>query len=240
MDKPNGEREKENIPPYFSSVTFSNFIEAHRRTQPTRFDRSIMSNVAGGDQARILKALRFFGLSDEEDRPTKAFEGLESLDGDQMQAAWAALLRQAYPFLFSGFDLEKATHSQLEERFREQAIQGDTVRKAVGFFIGMARLAGLSLSPYFKTMRARGPRMARKSPQRPTSQKTERRSRGFVPPTLPPSNVSEAKRVEFKKGGQAKLLVWGDVFDLTPEERAALFSWVDAMTQYENESAKDA
>jgi hypothetical protein len=234
MDKGNGEREKENIPPYFSAVTFSNFIEAHRRTQPTRFDRSIMSNVAGGDQAKILKALRFFGLSNEEDRPTEAFQELESLDADHMQGAWAELLRQAYPFLFSGFDLEKATHSQLEERFREQGIQGDTVRKAVGFFIGMARLAGVSLSPYFRAMRARGPRMARKAPTR-VAKKAEARS--TVARSSPLSaNVSEAKRVQFKNGGQAKLLVWGDVFDLTPEERVALFSWVDAMTRYENES----
>ncbi len=168
MGEGNDERQNENIPPYFSAITFSNFIDGHRRTQPTRFDRSIMSNIAGGDQARILKALHFFGLSDEEARPTKVFHDLENLDAERMQAAWVELLRRAYPFLFSNFDLEKATHAQLEERFREQGIQGDTVRKAVGFFIGMARLAGLTLSPYFKTMKARGPRAARKPLQRNT------------------------------------------------------------------------
>ncbi len=105
MDKgENGDR-GENIPPYFSAVTFSNFIDAHRRTQPTRFDRSIMSNVAGGDQARILKALRFFGLSDADDRPTPAFQALKDLSAEQMQDAWNSLLRKAYPYPFSGFSL---------------------------------------------------------------------------------------------------------------------------------------
>jgi hypothetical protein len=155
-------------PPYFSGTTFYNFVEAHRRSLPTRIDRSIMGNIAGGDQARILKALWFFDLIGENGKPTSTFETLRDVEGEELQRVWADLLRAAYPFLFSDFNLEKATQGQIEERFREQGIRGDTIRKAVTFFITLARLAGLKLSPYFKATRARGargPKPQRKGPR---------------------------------------------------------------------------
>ncbi len=58
-------------PPYLSGTTFYNFVEAHRRTQPTRIDRSIMSNIAGGEQAPILRAMRFFDLINGAGIPTQ-------------------------------------------------------------------------------------------------------------------------------------------------------------------------
>lgn len=172
------EQSDRNIPPYLSPTTFLNFIAAHRRTLPTRIDRSIMSNLAGGDQVKILRALRFFGLIDDDQHPTETFQRLAALDESDMMPAWGALLRQAYPFVFEGFNLEKATQGQIEERFRDQGIKGDTVRKAVAFFIGLARAAEIPLSPYFKGVGKRptvtGPRPRRtNSPKRSASQREE-------------------------------------------------------------------
>jgi hypothetical protein len=174
----NDETLSKDIPPYLSPTTFQNFVDAHRRTLPTRIDRSIMSNLAGGDQVKILRGLRFFNLIDDDGHPTDSFKRLSDLDDDTYQSAWSALLRQAYPDLFSVLNLEKATQAQIEERFREAGIKGDTVRKAVAFFVGMARMAGIPLSPYFKGVKKRGPtgprgpRKARRSTAAPREETT--------------------------------------------------------------------
>lgn len=163
------------IPPYLSPTTFLNFVDAHRRTLPTRIDRSMMSNLSGGDQVKILRGLRFFQLIDDDGHPTDSFKRLDSLEGEQYSSAWGTLLRHAYPDVFESIDLEKATQAQIEERFREEGIKGDTVRKAVAFFIGMARTAGIILSPYFKGVKKRGPtgpRAPRKA-RRPTARDRE-------------------------------------------------------------------
>lgn len=170
------EPQGKDIPPYLSPTTFLNFVEAHRRTLPTRIDRSIMGNVAGGDQVKILRALRFFDLINDEGEPTIGFHAIAALQPAEAELAWADLIRHAYPYLFEGFDLQKATQGQIEERFRERGIKGDTVRKAVAFFIGIARAAGLPLSPYFKGTKKRGPsgpRGPRKSPQRRSAVRDE-------------------------------------------------------------------
>jgi hypothetical protein len=240
MNANGGDKQSPEAPPYFSGTTFANFVEGHRRTQPTRFDRSIMSSIAGGDQSRILKALRFFGLSDVDGRPTDTFASLEKLDSEGMQHAWGDLLARAYPFLFSGFNLEKATQSQLEERFREQGIQGDTVRKAVAFFITLARIAGLSLSPYFKTVRSRSPRVPKGVATKTVRVHSVRVDRPRATAPVARQAGSDAKTITFRSGGTASLVVNADLFALSAEDRSALFGWIDAMTEYENASADDS
>lgn len=234
------EQQSPSTPPYFSGTTFFNFVEAHRRTQPTRIDRSIMGNVAGGDQAKILRALRFFDLTRESGTPTPTFEALKELEGEELQAAWSRLLRNAYPYLFSDFNLEKATQGEIEERFREQGIKGDTVRKAVTFFITMARLAGLKLSPYFKATRQRGTRATRPTRRAPRPSRSAGGSDngGSASPSRtesePASQGQSAKTVTFRSGGTATLLVSVDVVNLSPADRKALFAWIDAMSEYES------
>lgn len=223
-------------PPYLSGTTFLNFIDAHRRTLPTRIDRSIMSNLSGGDQVRILRALRFFGLTNAEGVPTVDFQKLALLDGDDMPNAWNKLIRNAYPYLFSDFNLEKATQAHIEERFREQGIKGETARKAVTFFITLAKAAGLTLSPYFKSMRPRGPRGPR-VPRRAATRTTKAPpdpTPSEEPPTAPPSSGTSAKKIRFRSGGTAELRVDVDVVSLSREDREALFAWIDSMTEYEN------
>lgn len=240
MNEQDEETRESSTPPYFSGTTFYNFVEAHRRTQPTRIDRSIMGNVAGGDQARILKALRFFDLIRDDGTPTTTFEKMHDLDGEQLQSAWSALLKVAYPFLFSNFNLEKATQGQIEEKFREQGIKGDTVRKAVTFFISMARYAGLKLSPYFKATRQRGPRGPRATRRQTRAGRPGNDSGGpSAPPTPerdPGASAHSAKTVSFRSGGTATLTVSVDVVNLSPPDRKALFAWIDAMSEYESEA----
>jgi len=220
-------------PPYLSPTTFLNFIDTHRRTLPTRIDRSMMPTLSGGDQVRILKSLTFFGLIGETGEPTEAFQKLAALDGEDLQHAWSTLLRHSYPYLFQGFNLEKATHGQIEERFREQGIKGDTVRKAVAFFIGLARTAELKLSPYFKGMKkpgSSGPRVPRKGSRR-------QGVRAEQPARLPePDGSYAAASIEFRGGVVVELRVTGNAFSLNPTDRTELFNWIDKINAHAKKS----
>ena len=153
-----------------SPVTFRNFTETHRRTLPGRIDRSLMKSNSGSDQPKILAGLQFIGLIEPSGKPTAKFELLRDVETDEgLKESWQNLLQEAYPKLFQGFDLTKATQSQIEERFREEyKISGDTVRKAVAFFLALARNSGIALSPYLKTTRTRtnSPGSSRRRPPR--------------------------------------------------------------------------
>lgn len=143
-------------PPTMSPVTFANFCETHRRTLPSRIDRSLMKSNSGSDQPRILSGLQFMGLTEPSGKPTPKFERLRDVEGDDLKSAWATIIMEAYPSLFADFDLTRATQAQIEERFREEyGITGDSVRKAVAFFLALARSAGVELSPHAKPTRIR-------------------------------------------------------------------------------------
>jgi hypothetical protein len=66
-----------------------------------------------------------------------------------------AMIKDGYPYL-AGIDLSKVTTQQLQEAFG-QVGSGDTVRKAITFFIPAAKDAGIKLSPYIKEPGKRSP-----------------------------------------------------------------------------------
>lgn len=236
-DSDNGQAK--NTPPYLSPVTFFNFVEAHRRTLPDRIDRSLMTNLSGTDQPRILAALRFFSLISEDGKTQPAFQKLRDLDEETLKSAWATLLRAAYPYLFDGFNLAQATQGQIEERFREQGIKGDTVRKGVAFFVAMARTAGIELSTYIKATRLR----ASTGGVRPKSSKVGAKNGASksgaggkaTPPAAPPTTDlgTIAATWGLTNGGVVTLSVTGDAFSLTKKERDDLFTLADTLKEYD-------
>jgi len=178
MDTEGTQEARAKVPPTMSPVTFSNFIETHRRTLPSRIDRSLMKSNSGTDQPRILSGLQFMDLTDTAGKPTAKFERMRDTEGEDFKGVWAEVLQAAYPSLFHGFDLTKATQGQIEERFREEyKISGDTVRKAVAFFLALARNAGIPLSPYVKATRTRGVVPRSGGPRRPRTPRERDRER---------------------------------------------------------------
>lgn len=229
-------------PPYLSPVTFYNFMEAHRRTLPDRIDRSLMTNLSGTDQPRVLSALRFFGLIAEDGKTQPTFHKLRDLDEEALKSAWATLLRSSYPYLFEGFNLEKATQGQIEERFREQGIKGDTVRKGVAFFVAMARTAGIELSTYIKATRLRatagsgggskGGKGGRGSGARNGSKGGS--GGGTAAPPKPSGKIGNlAATWRLPSGVVARLYVNGDPYSLPKKDRDNLFKIADTLKTYD-------
>jgi hypothetical protein len=118
-----------------------------------------MKSVAGGDQPRILGALQFLGLTDASGKPTQLFEKMRNAEGEDLKKLWREAVRESYSPMFEGFDLSSATQAMVDERFKEAfSVSGDTARKAIAFFLALARQAGVELGPHVKQTRVRSPR----------------------------------------------------------------------------------
>src|SRR6266404_9089538 len=101
------------VPPYVSFKTFSGFIERMRKGLPNRVDRSVMSSLSGSSQLQLLAALRYLELASPKGIPTERLSGLVESDGAKFRKALREILTSSYPFLFNGFDLQRATVEEL-------------------------------------------------------------------------------------------------------------------------------
>ena len=168
--------------PYISYPTFKSFMVRMAAAIPARIDRSILSSMSGAGQTQLLSTLRALDLIDAAGVPTSDMEPLAQAfladDKDMIRD----MLQENYLLLFQGFSLGTATSRILVERFEEQGLSGDTVRKAISFFLAAAKDAGLQVSPHIKAGKAHRPaskgggaRRAAKPASRPEAPGAQRR-----------------------------------------------------------------
>ena len=191
MAKQAQDEHRKPLPPYLPYKTFTNTLSGWRVALPNRIDRSLLGSYSGAVQGWVLATLRYFSLIDADGHPTEKLQRLVAAEGQARQKLLIELVRHGYPFLFTdGFELSKGTPAQLEEKFKGAGAHGDTVRRCVGFFMGLAKDAGVTLSPYLK-MRRRRASNGRKTPvHKPKAPVTPE------PPT--PAVPGEAARPDFK------------------------------------------
>jgi hypothetical protein len=138
------------VPPYVPYKSLRNFLDALKVNIPSRIDRSVMPSMSGALQSQLIAALRYLGLISEKGIPTQLLTSLVNSEGTLRQGVLKEMLTNAYPFLFKGFDLGRATTRQIEEQFSHAGAGGETVRKCIAFFMGAAKDAEIPLSPHIK------------------------------------------------------------------------------------------
>ena len=148
-----------NTPPYVPYPSFRTLIQdLHEHGPlPSRIDRSVLTRFSGITGTQLLTALRFLSLIDEHGHPT---DRLNELVGSYETDAWpgrvSEMLREQYAPLFS-LDLASASASHFSETFRKTFQGAESVqRKAVGFFLGAAKEAGIVISE--RVLEGRKPR----------------------------------------------------------------------------------
>ena len=162
----NSKKEAPITPPYVAYKTLKNFLRGLKTAIPSRIDKSVMPSMSGGTQSQILSALRYLKLTDANGHPQPLLVRIVKSDGPEYQAALREAL-SAYPFIANKtIDLAMATSHQLNEEFNKLA-SGDTVRKAVIFFIPAAKEAGITMSPFFKEPGKRTPSNGKRKPRMP-------------------------------------------------------------------------
>jgi Family of unknown function (DUF5343) len=197
-------------PPYLPWTTFENITEElGAKGLPPQLDRSAIQGKSGGTQSQYLSALEFLGFVDGNKVPTDAFKSYVT-DKTKRSEVMAAVLKDKYAGPLS---LGKnATAKQLESKFREYGIAGDTQRKAIAFFVNAAKLANISLSPYFPKTRPKKPggtkpasRTRKRTANRPKTEET------VTPPGPPPPTTRDPKEQ------YVNLLLKKAEEDMTPE-----------------------
>lgn len=146
-------------PPYLAYVTFKNFLASLKAgVLPSRIDKSLMPGQSGATQSYLMSTLRFFGLLDQDDAPSKQLEALVHGTEDERKKVWKEVFAIGYgPMFGSDLDFTRFTSAMLSERFVAQGLAGETARKSISFFTAAAQDAGIAL-PAGAAPNKRGPR----------------------------------------------------------------------------------
>lgn len=163
-------------PPYAAFRTFWRFIEnlSEQGSLPQHLEKPAFGGMSGSARSQVMVGLRFFGLVDEDQRPTpKLRELVAGPTADKLRA----LLETHYPEAIA-LGLDTATVRQLDGVLRDMgAGQGETLRRSRIFFIHAANEAGLEVGPYLQA--------------------------GPAPPTVPKPRRTRASRANGKSASTA-------------------------------------
>ena len=181
--------EKQSIPPYVPWRTFENYLDGLREfgtSLPNVIDRDSMQTYSGATQSWLLSALRSLNMIDEKGEPRPRLTEIVQASPDDRKTLYQQLIEAEYGFL-KEINLRGATQRQLASAFESTGATGDTVRKCMLFFIGMAKAAGLQLSP-----------LIQKASRRPSKGGNGNKAKGRAktpkepPPPPPPPRVDGA------------------------------------------------
>jgi hypothetical protein len=169
---------------------------ARSRNLPEKVDEDFLRIAGIGDavHGRVLEALRFLGLIEDDGRPTDTLIAISGAPEDEYRATLAGTVQNAYAEdLRRGVDPAQDTQSQIVEAFRRYQPRSQTSRMVM-FFLAMCREAGIPVAeaPRERKMvgtpgRPRGQR----SRKPPTPQK-DRPQGGGTTPTFDPAAGSGA------------------------------------------------
>jgi hypothetical protein len=138
------------VPPY---ISFSSLAKLWKRLQeegtPPRIDRSYLDTFSGGYQSQVLATLKSLDLIGKSGEVMPTLTQLAERP-DERPSMVAELVKRFYPEPVRLGTLN-ATQGQLEEAFREYGIAGDTMRKAVSFYLAAAKFGNIQLSKHFRT-----------------------------------------------------------------------------------------
>lgn len=217
--------------PYLPWKTFFNSLETFGQGIPPRIDRTIWRGQSGLMQGLIFSAYRFFGLIDDNSKPTMILLNLLQ-KMDQRPAVMAGLLKHSYPDVMA-HDLTTMTQQMLDELIEKYNVSGATKKKAITFFLQAAKYAGLPLSTFIQVRSTSGTRRAsRRGPQRIVSDNGS----GINGDVLSHQQGS-LKTVHLKSGGEITLAVSVDFLSMPEEERTFVFQVVDLLRSYEQQKA---
>ncbi len=145
------EKGRKHLPPYVSYRTFYNFLERLEQHMPSRIDRSYWGDLLSGSTGiQLMAALRFLNLMDINGKPTEHLKSLVVAKGEARTQILRSITNDSFDFVCkSPLDLGSATYAQLQEVFHNTfQLTDDVSRKCVKFFIGLAKDAGITISPF--------------------------------------------------------------------------------------------
>lgn len=220
-------------PPYLPLKTFLGALDALREGVPKKIDRGIWRNYSGTLQGQTMIALRFFGLLDDSDLPTMPLlEQLAKAEEPERKKFLKPVVERAYHQIIV-HDLTKMTPRMLDEEIGNFGLTGDTRRKAVTFFLQLAKYLELPLSAFLMNQTRSSP--GKKKPRTAKAAATN----GELGSALPavPSAAGSTASVNLDGGGTVTMIVTADVWKMPPNDRKFVLELVDKIQGYEKSLA---
>lgn len=163
--------------PYSTFITALDTLNQHGL--PDRIDRSIFSTQSGATQAVLMASLKALGAINESNDTQPILRRL--VDQNQRKAALKEIVDNKYKAVL---DLgPSATQKQFDDVFFAYGVKGATHRKAEAFFLKVADVVGIKLSPYISGAARSSSGSGESTRPKVTRRKGARRKRGSGGPT---------------------------------------------------------
>jgi len=186
-------------PPYGSPKWYEDFFELIQRRKVDKVDSEFLklSNIAAGNEYKVIFGLRFLGLIDENGNATDKLKGLMVV-GEEFNKNLEKVVKEAYSDLFSKVNLEKALPQDLINYFiRQYGMAISTAKEARRIFVFLAQKANIPISEELLAAKVE------RRPAVPRVRRERKPKREVVTPAAPPEGIHEIK--------------WGDIWIRLPK-----------------------
>ena len=224
-------------PAYIPWKTFMNTLDALAKSMPNRIDKSAFVGQSGAIQSQLLLTFKFFGLINDDLKPTPTLDALAVTDEAARKAAMRKLIEEKYAPLIA-LNLLKTTPSEFAEKMTEAyGISGDTRLKATRFFLNAAEYLGIQVShlllrdktkPIGNTTTTR-----KKRTNKPRPDDVDDDDAGDED-DAPPA-AAESRSVELRSGGTLTLSATTKFMSLSAADRKFVFELIDSLEAYETQ-----
>lgn len=169
--------QRELIPPYGPTSGTIQALQLLGRTTPPRIDSHFLrvNNIAPANEYKVVGALRFLGLIDDDDKPTESCRLLKTR-GATYTLALQDIVINAYAGILHNSNYKEITKENIYNYFVTQHGMGaEMATKATRFLIKLCQLAKLDVTA--------------DTPQPPSPSKKKHRSRQTIPAQQQPEAV---------------------------------------------------
>ena len=154
------------IPPYGPSRGMLQALHLLKRTTPSRIDSDYLrlNKIAPGNEYKVVGALRFLDLIDDDGRPTDNSRLLKT-KGATYTLALQELVRKAYSGIFRKIRPNEITREGIYNYFvTDGGLGAEMANKATRFLIKLCRMAEIELAPESPTGAPRGRKRGKAQP----------------------------------------------------------------------------
>jgi hypothetical protein len=224
----NNESPKNPTVAYVPFKTFLSAIEALGQGVPPNINRTVWPTQSGIMVSQILGAFRFLGLITQDGTPTNDLHKLAE-DAPNRKETLKKIMGRSYVSLAKR-DLSKLDPATLQNTMREYGVTGETLKKAITFYLQLARFTDTPLSPYLLQQTRTVPTGPRKKRGRPASADAEEEQEIEITAATGPS-----KTIELERGIKLTFQTSADTFQMAPEDRTFVLKLLAQIEEYEAE-----
>lgn len=148
---------------YVPFKTFITALDTLNQGLPDVLDRSVFKNQSGSTQAMLMSTFRALGGIDDEGNTQPILRRL--VNPNERKAALKEIVEENYRDVLSlGTN---ATQKQFDDAFYAYGVSGETHKKAKSFFLQVAEMLGIPLSPHIAQSKASSSGTRSAAPRKP-------------------------------------------------------------------------